>query len=163
MDLAQVSALVLNNMGLDHVTHLALSSVVLDLVSVLALSNIGMAHVTHLPLDNVVLDLVSVLAMNSKGDVGQVQVELIMSTTDPKWAQSLLNQEEIARSGQGVAKKKEVGVTAYQVVGLVDMRVFMGNQEHVPNKAKDGAKVHGHLAVSNQIVMKGNQGAAVDK
>lgn len=47
---------------------------------------------------------------------------------------------------------KEVGVMAYQTVGLMDMRVFMDNQEHVGNKVKDGAKVH--LTISIQIVMK---------
>ena len=56
-------------------------------VSVLLLNNIGLAHVTHLALNNVVLDLVSVLAMsnmNYKGDVGQVQVELMVGIVDPK-------------------------------------------------------------------------------
>lgn len=62
-----------------------------------------------------------------------------------------------------MAKKKEVGVMAYQVVGLMDMTVFMDNQEHVGNKAKDGAKVNGNLTVSIQIVMKGNQDAVIDK
>ena len=43
------------------------------------------------------------------------------------------------------------------------MRVFMDNQEHVGNKAKDGARVKGNLAVAIQIVMKGNQEAVIDK
>ena len=62
-----------------------------------------------------------------------------------------------------MAKKKEVGVMAYQIGGLMDMRVFMDSQEHVGNKAKDGAKVHWNLVVCIQIVMKGNQEAVIEK
>ena len=91
-------------------------------VSILALNNMGLAHIVHLALNKVVLDLVSVLAMsnmNYKGDVGQVQVELMKGTVDPKQVQVLISQEEIVRNGQGTAKKKEVGAAVQQAASLI--------------------------------------------
>lgn len=61
MDLAWVNVLVLNNMGLVCVTHLALNKVVLDLVSIQAMNN-----------------------LKCKGEVGQAQVELMMGIVNPK-------------------------------------------------------------------------------
>lgn len=43
------------------------------------------------------------------------------------------------------------------------MRVFTDSQEHVGNKAKDGARVSRNLAVAIQIVKKGNHEAVIDK
>lgn len=113
--LDQVSLLAMATMGLSHLSVLPRVNMDLAWASVLILNNTGLAHVSHLALDNVVLDLVNVLAMsnmNYKRVVGQVQVELMVRTVDPKWAQPLINQE-IARSGQDIAKKKEVGVAAH--------------------------------------------------
>lgn len=45
----------------------------------------------------------------------------------------------------------------------MDMRVFVDNQKHVGNKAKDAARVKRNLATAIQTVMKGNQEAVIDK
>ena len=45
----------------------------------------------------------------------------------------------------------------------MDMRVFVDNQKHVGNKAKDAARVKQNLATAIQIVMKGNQEVVIDK
>ena len=50
-----------------------------------------------------------------------------------------------------VESQKEVEVVAHQVASLMDMRVFIDNQGHVGNNAKDAAKVKGNLVVTIKL------------